>query len=75
MNTNKTKYSVIHEHEYGADHYIVRSNHFPSDEEVIKALGLDFEEDEGETLTLAVLDDISIKDIPDLPEPEWNGMD
>lgn len=61
--SEKKAYSVTYEHRHGMDHYLVRSDHFPEDEEIIEALGLDFEP--GELLTVVQMTPRDFVDIPD----------
>jgi len=62
--SEKCLYSVTYEHRFGMDHYVVRSDHFPEDLEIIEALGLDYEPGECLTVVQMVGRDIVV-DIPE----------
>lgn len=74
---NKSIYTVTHEHRFGETFYLVRSNHVPSETEVVKAHNIDFEPDKEEVIIIGDPIEIGdIKEIPDRPEnpgEEWRG--
>ena len=45
-------YIVIHGHRYGTSVYLVRSNHYPTDKEVIKYCKILFEPEREESLNI-----------------------
>jgi len=48
-------YAITHTHRHGTDVYVVRCNHEPDEDELIKALDIDFEPDREEWLGVSVL--------------------
>lgn len=50
MTTNKKLYLVVHEHNHGADTFLVRCSHYPSEKEVIDACNIDYEYEEPITI-------------------------
>ncbi len=55
---------IRHEHEYGVTLGFIESDHEPSEEECVKALGLDFEPDKGEFIEILYLDRTEIVTLP-----------
>ena len=45
-------YSIVHTHRHGTSHYLLESDHAPTQEETIRALALDYEPDKGEALDI-----------------------
>lgn len=58
----KSLYMVRYDSRFGIDYYLVRSSHPPTDEEIIDAFNLDFEE--GEYLEVTTIGKGDIVDIP-----------
>lgn len=61
---DKLIYTVIHEHRVGDSTYTVRSDHFPTEEEVIDHCNIDFEPMRGETISISELISDDIIEIP-----------
>lgn len=61
----KELYIAVHHHEYGSSVYVVSSSVFPSEEELVKLLDIDFEEHKGEFIDIM---NYPSEDIIDLDE-------
>jgi hypothetical protein len=57
---SRTLYAVIHEHGCGTTSYLVASDHFPEEDELVEALDINFEPLKGEVITSA---DISYDEV------------
>jgi len=55
---------IRHEHEYGTSVGLIESDHEPGEDECIKALGLDFEPEKGETIEVTFMDRMEIITLP-----------
>lgn len=60
----KGLYSVTHEHRYGQDTNLVRADHFPTDDEVVQALEINYEPDLYESLDINVVNEGTIVELP-----------
>jgi urease beta subunit len=70
---NKRLYVATHTHRHGINLYFVRSNHLPSDAEIMATTDCDF--DPGDELEVTEVGEFNIKDIPDkeVPVEYWQG--
>jgi hypothetical protein len=59
-------YIILHHHEYGTTTGLVESDHEPGEDEVIRALGLDYEPDKGEWIEVSLVDKVEIVTLPPL---------
>jgi len=46
-------YAVCHTHRHGTSAFLVRADHFPTEEEVVKACGIDYEPERDETIEIS----------------------
>lgn len=53
-------YSVYHQHAYGSSHYLLWSEIFPNENQVVEALQIDFEPEEDEFIDLGEVDGIQV---------------
>jgi hypothetical protein len=60
-------YMVVHEHKHGLNTHMVKSDHVPSEEEVIKACDIDFEHDEDNPREFLTIDAVSLSEVPTIP--------
>ena len=51
-------YVIIHHHRHGVTTYLVRSDHIPGEDEVIRECDIDFEPDREEYIDIEQCDDI-----------------
>lgn len=59
-------YITLHRHEAGIDARLVNADHEPTDDEIIRACGLEFQPGKGETIETYLVDENGIKTIPPL---------
>lgn len=55
---NHKLFSIYYHHEYGSTQWLVWSDIFPTEEQWVKALDLDFEPDKGEFLAVEEIESI-----------------
>jgi hypothetical protein len=61
---------VLHVHQYGTTTGLIEADHQPGDAECIKALGLDFEPEKGESIEVVLVDRSEIITLPPTL-PSW----
>jgi hypothetical protein len=50
------QYVVLHTHKFGVSTYLVQSDCFPTERQVVRCLGLDFEPHKEETIEIQLVD-------------------
>ncbi len=51
-------YGIYHNHEYGGTHWLLWSEIFPNEKQVVETLGIDFELDKDEWISIEEVDSI-----------------
>ena len=57
-------YVCAHHHECGVSFGLIRSDHQPGEDEIVRALGWDFEAEKGEWIVMDKYDEADIKTLP-----------